>query len=195
MEKTPLFKKLCSVTRMMWWRWSFSTTNALSQFTDCHFESLNSKPYGSQSSFMAEMMLLISAGTGADVGRQSASHLPSLFCLRLRLCNPRVFVPFHQKRLLFSWSTFKSPLPAEQLWQGSQGSESLLPKTADANLGNYFIRVQGVVLVKTSFENQMLYSTGNFLLQLNTLLLTLKEPYGCAEIMNLKKYFLNHKSA
>lgn len=139
---------------------------------------------------MAEKMLLISAGTGADVGRrQSASHLPSRFCLHPSLCNPRIFIPFHQRGLFFSRSTFRSPLPAGQLRHGSHRSESILQETADANLGNYFIKVQGVVLVKASFKNQMLYSKGDFLLQLNSLLLTLKKLYGCTEIMRLKSIF------
>lgn len=173
MEKKPLFKKR-SETRMMWWWWTFPTTNALSQFTDYHSQRLNSRPDGSQSSLMAEEVLLISGGTGADAGRrQSASHLPSLFCLHLSLCNPRIFLPFHQRGLLFSWSTFKSPLPAEQLWHGSHGSESTLHETADANSGNYFIEVQGVVLVKTSFKHHLLHSKGNFSLPLNSLPLTL----------------------
>lgn len=172
MEKSnPLFKKLHSATRMTWWGWTSSAANALPQSTDCHLKRRNSKPCGSRSASMAEKMLWVSAGTGAGVGgrQECESPPPSVLSASESLCSPGIAIPF----LRGVRSPPERSRPGRQPG-GAGGSPGTgrARDTAPADLGNYCLKVQGAALVKTTFKKQMLPSKGNFLLRLNSLLLT-----------------------
>lgn len=161
----------------MWWGWTFFTTNAPSQLTDCHSKRLNSNPYGFPA-FKAERMLCFSRDR-RRCSKMTECRSPPLCLAYIRVSVTWGFF-FHSIRGVGFLMNHFQTTPRNRATLPRLSRERIhAPGNGRCWLGNDFIKTRGIVLAKISFKNSKLYAKGNSLIQWNSLQLTLRMLDGC----------------